>query len=94
RLSGEGSVGDYVVSAIGDCPLNDVVSLVSGVTYMHPSSRPGITAAKDEMWNFSVGISIYLGRNARSATVAGQQHMPLLPVADNGTFIVDTDKTY
>ncbi|MCC7335937.1 MAG: hypothetical protein IT422_12625 [Pirellulaceae bacterium] len=74
--------------------MNDVVSLVSGVTYMHPSSRPGAAAAKDEMWNFSVGISIYLGRNSRSATVAGQRRMPLMPVADNGTFIVDTNKTY
>lgn len=94
RLNGDGSVGDYVVSAIGDCPLSDTVSLVSGISYMHPSSRPGPSGASDEMWNFSVGIAIYPGRNARSATIAGQQHMPLLPVANNGTFIVDSSKTY
>ncbi len=94
RLNGEGSIGDYVVSAIGDCPLSDSVSLVSGVTYMHPSSAPGPAGAIDEMWNFSIGISIYPGRNARSRTIAGQQFMPLMPVADNGTFIVDASKTY
>jgi hypothetical protein len=94
RLTGQGSIGDYLVSAIAVCPLNDCVSAVSGVTYMHPSGAPGPAAAVDEMWNFSVGISIYPRRNARSTTVAGQQTMPLLPLANNGSFIVDTDNRY
>ena len=94
RLAGGGSVGDFIVSAIATCPLSDAVAINSGVTYMHPSSSPGPTGASDETWNFIAGLSIYPRRNARSTTVGGQQSMPLIPVANNGSFIVDTDKTY
>jgi|GEM_PF-2644240 len=94
RLSGGGSLGDYLVTAAASCPLNDVVSVVSSVTYMHQSGSPGGDSSYDEAWNFSIGICIYPGRNARSTTVAGQQSMPLLPVANNGSFLVDTSRTY
>lgn len=94
RLAGGGSVGDYLVSASANCPLSNAVSLVSGVMYMHPSSSPKPTAAFDETWNFSIGISLYPGRNARNANIAGQQAMPLLNVANNGSFLVDTNRTF
>jgi len=94
RLSGGGSIGDYLVSATSSCPLSDAVSIYSSVTYMHQSAAPGPAGANDEAWNFTVGISIYPFRNARSSTVAGQRWMPLLPVANNGSFLVDTNKSF
>ncbi len=94
RLAGGGSLGDYLVTATAACPLSDVVSVFSSVTYLHQSGAPGGESSNDEAWNFTVGISIYPGRNARSNTVAGQRWMPLLPVANNGSFLVDTNKGY
>jgi hypothetical protein len=94
RLTGEHTLGDYLVGALANCPLNDRVSLYALVTYMHPSATAGPAGSKEEMWNFSIGLSFFLQPNARSSTVAGQCWMPQLPVANNGTFLVDTNRTY
>lgn len=94
RLAGGGSVGDYLVTATAACPLSDFVAVYSSVTYMHQSAAPGPLGSNDEAWNFTVGITIYPMRNARSSTVAGQRWMPLLPVANNGSFLVDTNKVF
>ena len=72
RLAGGGSVGDYLVTATAACPLSDFVAIYSSVTYMHQSAGIGPKGADDEAWNFTVGITIYPMRNARSSTVAGQ----------------------
>ena len=76
------------------CPLNDRVALYALVTYMHPSASPGPAGSLDEMWNFSIGLTFFPRPIARSSTVAGQCWMPQLPVANNGTFLVDTNMTY
>ena len=94
RLTGGGSLGDYVVSAIANCPLSDRVMLYSQVTYMHPSSSPGFSGAEEDTWAFIIGLSFFPARNARTATVAGQCWMPQLPVANNGYFLADTSRTY
>lgn len=75
-------------------PLNDAVSAYSSVMYLHPSASIGPEAAMDEGWNLIVGLTFYPGRNSRTRTVAGERWMPLLPVATNGTFLVDTDNRY
>ena len=64
------------------------------VTYRHPSSRPGPAGALEEAWNFTIGVAWYFGRTAQSPTVAGQCWMPLMPVANNGYFLVDASQTY
>lgn len=94
RLNGEGSLGDYTVGALANAPLSDRVGLYSMVTYMHQSGRAGPLAAREDAWNFSVGITFYPGYNARTRTVAGQCWMPQLPVANNGYFLVDTNQVY
>lgn len=94
RLAGGGSLGDYLVTASAMCPLSDVVSVFSSVTYLHQSGRLGGTNAADEAWNFTVGLALYPWRNARTTTVAGQRWMPLMPVANNGSFLVDTSQHY
>lgn len=94
RLAGNGSLGDYYVGVLANAPLNDVVSLYAQVTYMHPSSSPGGGGATEDQWNFFIGLALYPGRNARSRTVAGRCWMPQMPVANNGTFLVDASANY
>jgi hypothetical protein len=94
RLTGNGSLGDYVVSAITNCPLSDRVMLYAQVTYLHPSSSPGPAGATEDAWAFLIGLSFFPGRNARTETVAGQCWMPLMPVANNGYFLGDTSQLY
>lgn len=94
RLSGDHTLGDYQVGALINAPLGDRIGFYSLVTYMHPSASPGPAASLDEMWNFSIGLTFYPYGSARTSTVAGQCWMPQLPVANNGTFLVDTNATY
>jgi hypothetical protein len=92
RLAGGGSLGDYIANAVANLPLNDRVALYSSVTYMHPSALAGPQGSEEDAWNFTVGLAFYPGANARSNTVAGQCWMPQLPVANNGSFLVDTNR--
>jgi hypothetical protein len=94
RLAGGGSLGDYLITLTANAPLSDAVTLYTTVTYMHQSASLGVGGADDEAWNFSIGISLYPRRNARSNTVAGQRWMPSLPVANNGSFLVDTSRNF
>jgi uncharacterized protein DUF6666 len=94
RLTGDGSLGDYVVSAAGNAPLSDRVTLYSLITYLHPSASPGTQGAKEDAWAFVLGLSYSHGGYARSHTVAGRRWMPLLPVANNGYFLVDASENY
>jgi hypothetical protein len=94
RLTGDGSLGDYLVGLLANVPLSDRFLLYALITYMHPSAAPGPAGANEDAWNFSTGISFYPARNARTNTVAGQCWMPFLPVANNGYFVVDASQTY
>ncbi len=93
RLAGGGSLGDYLVGAQAQVPLNGNFSLVSRVTYMHPSASPGPAAATEEAWSFYVGMTFFPRGDSRTATVANEGWSPLLPVCDNGTFLVDASRT-
>ena len=94
RLAGSGSLGDYIANAWATAPLSDYVSLYTQVMYMHASAAPGPQGSEEDAWMFAAGVSLYFGGNARSRTVAGQCWQPLMPVANNGFFLVDTNKTY
>jgi hypothetical protein len=73
-------------------PLTDSFALYSNMTYLQPDTHTGFTALKDT-WNITVGLAFYPGRAARSSTVAGRSSMPLLPVANNSSFLVNTNRT-
>jgi hypothetical protein len=94
RLVLGGSLGDYVVGALANAPLGERVSLTALVTYMHQSSSMGPAGAPEDAWNFTIGLSFYPAQNARTQTVAGQCWMPLMNVANNGYFYVDTNNWY
>ncbi len=92
RLSGGGSLGDYIAGALATVPMNDRVSLYSLITYMHASSRAGPIGSTEDSWNFTIALLFYPGRNARASTVAGRCWLPHLPIANNGLFMVDTNR--
>jgi len=94
RLAGGGSLGDWIVGLLGNFPLSDRLAVYSLVTYMHQSASAGGIAATEDAWNFTVGLSFYPAANARWNTVAGQCWTPMLPVANNGYFLVDTNRIF
>jgi len=94
RLGQRGSLGDYIANALAVCPLSDRVSVYSSVMYMHQSATEGGAGSLDEAWNFTVGIALYPRANSRTTTVAGHRWSPLLPIANNGSFMVDASDTY
>jgi hypothetical protein len=83
-------VGEWIFGAKGEVPISNCVSLFGGVHYILPStSGGGSENYAEEIWNVTVGVAYYPGGNAVSKSVAGRRWMPLLPVADNGTFALD-----
>jgi hypothetical protein len=94
RLTGGGSLGDWIAGAYAICPLGDRVSLYSMVNYMHQSASPGPDASRDDAWNIFTGLSFHFGGRARAATIRGNRWMPQLPVANNGLMLVDASQTF
>jgi hypothetical protein len=94
RFFGNGSLGDWIAAALANVPLSDRIGLYAMVSYMHPSGRAGAAAAREEAWDFTIGLTFYPRSNARSDSVAGQGWMPELPVANNGTFLVDGNRQF
>ena len=91
RLGGSGSLGEYIAGASANVPLNHRWSLFTLITYIHPSSRPSAEGSEEEAWNFTIGVSLTWGRDTCTETVAGHAWMPLMPLANNGYFFVDTN---
>jgi hypothetical protein len=86
--------GEFVVGLGGNVPLNHRWSLFYGFHYIKPSADAGHPEFEEEIWNVTGGLVFYPGRNARAQSVSGNRWLPLLPVADNGTFAVDQDVHY
>jgi hypothetical protein len=87
--SESGSLGDWTIGASVQVPLSSRVALYANGSYMHPSAAAGITAANETFWDVSMGVAWYFGGNARSHAINGKCWTPLLPVANNSTFLVD-----
>ena len=77
--------------------MNRHLALYGNVNYILPGTTGGDTSPNsvdnsyaEEAWNVSIGVVFYPGAKARSRSVSGPAGLPLLPVADNGTFAVNT----
>jgi hypothetical protein len=89
RLSGAGSLGDWIVGANVQVPLSEKIALYGNAQYMHPSQAAGPQAALDSTWNVGAGIMWYLGGHARSESLNGKCWTSYLPMANNSNFLVD-----
>ena len=81
-------VASWQFGMINLAPVSTSTSLYGNFTYVAPSSATGLVGSSEEQWNASVGMVFYLGKKAVSRTVSGNQGMPLLPVANNGSFLI------
>ncbi len=81
-------VGSWLVGALGQAPLNDYVSLYGNFTFSLPGSATGVVGSNEEMWAFGVGLSYSFGGKADNRSVSGRQGLPLMPVANNGSFLI------
>jgi hypothetical protein len=94
RLKDGASLGSFIAGARGDLPLSNSMSLYTLVTYMRPAVGAGPAGGEQDEWSFAVGLAIYPRHDARTPTVAREGWSPLLPVASNGVFFVDSSKYY
>lgn len=80
--------GSWLFGLLGDAPLSNNVSLYGNFTYVAAGSATGLVGASEEQWNVGAGLQFFLGGKAVSPTVTGNAGLPLLPVANNGSFLV------
>ncbi len=86
----DGSLGEYTLGATFIVPISERWALYANGSYMRPSATAGAAASVEDAYSVGFGLTFYPGCNARTRTVAGNCWMPYLPVANNGTFLVDS----
>jgi hypothetical protein len=85
---------EWIVGLSGTAPLSPSIALFGGMTWGIPSAPEGDTGFginqnySEQYYNVSFGIVWYPGMKAANSSVSGYSGMPLLPVADNGSFMV------
>jgi hypothetical protein len=90
----DGSLGEFTLGATFIVPISQRWALYANASYMRPTAAPGAGAAVEDAYSVGFGLTFYPGGNARTRTVAGNCWMPYLPVANNGTFLVDSPTVY
>lgn len=81
-------VGSWQVGTLGQAPLNDRLALYGNMTFAFPGSATGAVGSNELEWNLGVGLMYSFGCKAFSPSVSGPQGLPLLPVANNGSFLI------
>ncbi|HEY5311219.1 MAG TPA: DUF6666 family protein, partial [Pirellulales bacterium] len=90
RMNGDNDFETNIYGWRSETPLSDRVMLFSNFQGLRPTGG----VSHHAIYDFMVGLSFYPARNARSTTVAGRTWMPYIPVANNGSFLVDTNQTF
>jgi hypothetical protein len=80
--------GVATVGFFGQAPLSCSTALFGGAHYVISERSNGFDAQVTDIWNVSFGFVYYFGAKAENMSVSGHQGLPLLPVADNGTFAI------
>jgi len=72
----------------GEAPLSHYCSLYGNFNYAAPHEPRGPAGSGEEQYSIQFGLCYYFGGKAVSRTVTGQRGLPLLDVANNGSFLV------
>jgi hypothetical protein len=72
----------------GEAPLSCTCSLYGNFDYAGPSASAGPRGSGEEQFDVQFGIVYYFGGKAVSPSVTGQRGLPLLDVANNGSFMI------
>ena len=91
NVVGDGSLYDWTLGAIFLVPISNTLALYANGEYMHPSATASGIASTEEGYSIGFGLAIYPAGNARTRTVAGNCWMPVLPVANNSNFLINSD---
>jgi len=81
------SPSSWVFGANGQVPLSDNAALFAATTFFVPGAATGtFNAQLYDTWNVTAGLCFFLGPKAVNDSVSGNAGLPLLNVADNGSF--------
>ncbi|MBM4003061.1 MAG: hypothetical protein FJ295_07190 [Planctomycetes bacterium] len=81
-------VGDWLFGFDVRAPLSESTAFFGGLTYVAPSAASGNAGVLQETWNLSLGLVFSFGGKAATENVSGYAGLPLIPVADNGSFLI------
>lgn len=84
-FAGFTGAADGLIGADFQVPINDAWALVSNFTYLVPDESNSSLGHVEEAWNFGLALVWRPGGGFLSTNY----YRPLLPVADNGSFMVD-----
>jgi len=87
-----GSLGQLVLGSYGSVAINDYLQMYGVASYMMPSASLSPAGSTEDSFYVGFGIAVFVGPKARHSSVGGNPLEPYLPVADNGTFFVDTNR--
>jgi hypothetical protein len=74
--------------ATGDVPLSNYFGVYGNFNYAVPSAGAGPNGSGEEQYNVACGLTYFIGGKAVSPSVTGQRGLPLLDVANNGSFLI------
>ena len=72
----------------GQAPLSSWFSLYGNFNYAVPSASAGPKGSGEEQFNMQFGLAYYFGGKAVNKSVTGRKGLPLLNVANNGSFLI------
>jgi hypothetical protein len=84
----EADIQSWQFGLTGDAPLSCNCSLYGNFNYAVPSATAGPNGSGEEQFGIQVGLAYYFGGKAASRSVTGQRGLPLLDVANNGSFLI------
>lgn len=84
----EADIQSWQFGLTGEAPISCCCSLYGNFNYAAPSAKAGPTGSGEEQFAIQFGLAYYFGGKAVSRSVTGQQGLPLLDVANNGSFLV------
>jgi hypothetical protein len=90
RLNGDNDFETNIYGWRTESPLTDRVGMFSSFEGLRFTGG----VSHRVVYDFMVGLSFYPASNARSTTVAGRSWMPYMPVANNGSFLVDSNRVF
>jgi hypothetical protein len=72
----------------GQAPLSCHCAMYGNFNYAAPSATDGPNGSGEEQFNIQLGLAYFFGGKAQSRSVTGQRGLPLLNVANNGSFLI------
>ena len=82
------NISDWQVGMNAVAPLGPSISLYANFNYVIPGAPVGPAGAGEEQYNASCGLVYYFGGKSVAPSISGHKGLPLLNVANPGSFLV------